>query len=1497
MESTFRAPEPFVFDGPDVAQRWSRWRKAFETYFTAAEIVKKSAEVQVAILLHSAGTEAQEIFSQFTFENENDKKDVKKVLDHFSTYCKPRKNTVYERYCFWSRGQVEDEAVDKWVKELKTISSNCEFTEEDNMIRDKIVFGYRDPKVKERMLRESMLTLTKALEICRAAESTKTQIKSMSTDGHSNRDVNSLQNNNDGQTSTSRNLICFNCTGIGHYSRDCPNGDNFPRGRRRGRGGNRGAGRGTRGSRGGARGFARGGFRAGSRGANNRAHNRSNDQHLYDVEEDDANEFTDLSTLSLSSVSVSTEAVVTEVPTNPDRRCLSEPSESELDVITSLPCPGQVTDKNEFLDLSTVLFHSVTASMEKDDFTDFSTLSLNTVTISVNSLYAAVTKRYVTFQFYESGSRGDLVNSARLKVDSGAEINVIPLKQLQELYPYMVDANGQPLKKHLTEEVKKTTLVSYGGAKIEHIGKIVLPCEYNGLKFLSSFSISDVDGPMLLGLPLGEALGIKVINTDNVQTPVREQPPSVKASEDIPENISNVHVPSAKLTSKYVPRDIPIADRPPIRCKEDLLEMYPECFVDGPDNCFPDYEYHISIEAGAKGKVHPPRRIPLETRDPMKKELERMLRRGAIMKVNEPTDYVNSVALVERPDGRMRICLDPTDMNQVIKRQHYAAAVVQDKAHLLNGSDTFTKLDLKDGYWHVKLDEESSYLTTFNTPFGRYRFLVMPFGLSVSQDIFQMKIDETYDDCEGVLGIADDINVHSKGDAQHDFNLHAAMERTRMSNLSLNFKKIELKKPSIKFFGNIYTKDGVKPDPDKVAAITDLRPPETKSELKTFLGMVNYLQQFIPNLSEHTAPLRVIEKKDTEFYWDENLQRCYDKVKKLVAADVTLAYYDRNKPVTVQTDYSKQGLGAVLLQEGRPVHYASKALVGAEPNYATIEGEMLAIVYATQKWHHYLYGRAFTVETDHKPLVAIKNKNIALAPPRIRGMLMATSGYDFQLRHKAGQEMVLPDTLSRLSSYDKSEIPDLKIGINSLVEVTDPRLKQLISDTAEDNVLQRLLQIFHKGWSSSIKSVDKDLRPYWSIRNDISYLDGLVMCGSRIIVPSASRKRALENIHEGHQGEYKCKLKAKTGVYWPGIYREIEEMVQRCATCQEYANAQPKCPMIPMDVPSHAWHTIGADLFHFKGKWFIIISDYFSKMPFVRPVGNTTAAASIKAMKNVFSENGIPFKLVSDNNPFNTSEFLAFADKYGFSVVSSSPEYPRGHGLIERHVQTVKKCMYKCDHSGQDFELAMLSLRATPLDSHLPSPAELLNGRKYRTTMPSINMDVTAQTEVRQRLEVRQTRAKERYDQHAKPKKDLEVSQPVRVYNKDSRRWDPAIVTGRADTPRSFIVQRGAGGVPLRRNRQHIKSTCEEWHSGAPPADPMDDFDPYVGEDREDILSPSVKAGVPGPSESSASPNFVISPDTVVEASGTVPSTSVEESPSRGHRYPRRERHKPLRYR
>ena len=340
------------------------------------------------------------------------------------------------------------------------------------------------------------------------------------------------------------------------------------------------------------------------------------------------------------------------------------------------------------------------------------------------------------------------------------------------------------------------------------------------------------------------------------------------------------------------------------------------------------------------------------------------------------------------------------------------------------------------------------------------------------------------------------------------------------------------------------------------------------------------------------------------------------------------------------------------------------------------------------------------------------------------------------------------------------------------------------------------------------------------------------MAGSRIIIPQLSRQQVLQEIHEGHQGETKCKLRAKSAVYWPGIYKEIQNMVGNCGACREFENAQTKCPMIAVEVPSQPWHTVGADLFQYKGRWFMLITDLYSKTPFIRPLPNTGAYASVRAMKSIFSENGIPAKVVSDNGPhFIAGEFKQFAAKWGFETVLSSPEYPQGHALIEWHIQTVKKCMHKCDASGYDFELAMLVLRATPLGSDMPSPAELLQQRRFRTTLPTYVPDPPLSDIVRQKLKERQEIAASHYNKTAKPKPELTSGQPVRLFNKANRRWEPSTITGRADTPRSYFVQRMAGGQLLRRNRVHLRSTRENFDVARHP--------PSDGEEEEE-LSPSV---------------------------------------------------------
>ena len=527
------------------------------------------------------------------------------------------------------------------------------------------------------------------------------------------------------------------------------------------------------------------------------------------------------------------------------------------------------------------------------------------------------------------------------------------------------------------------------------------------------------------------------------------------------------------------------------------------------------------------------------------------------------------------------------------------------------------------------------------------------------------------------------------------------------------------------------------------------------------------------------------------------------------------------------------------------MQFASKALVNAEEDYAPIEGEMLGVVYGIKKFHHYLYGRKFVVECDHKPLHHIHRKNLSLAPPRLRGMLRAVADYDYTIIHRPGREMVLPDALSRLSQSDKEEVLGTNVRIHELVDVSLSRLGRLQRETESDEVLQKIKTYVWSGWPASIKSLEPEIRPFWGVHNDVSIVDDLLMAGSRIIIPKSSRQEVLQEIHEGHQGETKCMLRAKTAVYWPGMYSDIKRVVGNCGACRELENAQTKCPMAITEIPAQPWHTVGVDLFQHKGKWFILVTDVYSKAPFVRPVSNTGAYASVRALKEIFSENGIPVRMISDNGThFTAGEFKRFARRWGFEMVLSSPEYPQGHALIERHIQTIKKCMSKCDISKYDFNLALLVLRSTPLGTDLPSPAELLQRRRFRTTLPTFVPSPPNAKEVQEKLQKKQADAAERYDKTAKSKPDLVEGQTVRVFRKVGRKWEPAIVTGRAATPRSYVVQRLAGGEPLRRNRVHLRTTSETFTEGVSPT--MDD-----GEEEEELVSSttnSVAGSAPVPS-------------------------------------------------
>ncbi|XP_035676225.1 uncharacterized protein K02A2.6-like [Branchiostoma floridae] len=784
---------------------------------------------------------------------------------------------------------------------------------------------------------------------------------------------------------------------------------------------------------------------------------------------------------------------------------------------------------------------------------------------------------YTTFQLKKKIGKKTTNINLRLKIDTGAQSNVMPVEHYQQIFPENMTKAGEVKAGILTPS--KTILSAYGGDKIPHLGKTTISGKHKGREVKCTFFVTKSKGPSILGLAACQQLGIITIHE------IQATPEDGKIKETVP-----------------------IKDRPAIHNKEQLIKMYPECF-DDKVGCFEE-EYHITVDPDVEPVIHPPRRVPLELREKLKKQLEEMTKKGVISEVTQPTDWVNSIVIKEKPNGKLRICLDPRDLNLALKRNHYPTPTLEEITPSLAGAKVFSKLDASNGYWNIKIDEESSLLTTFNTPYGRFKFNRLPFGLKVSQDVFQRKIDETYRGCKGAIGIADDIQVYGKTDDDHDFHLHEAMEKTRQAGIKLNASKCIIKESECKFFGMIYTAEGVKPDPEKVKAIHDIKAPQDEKELRSLLGLIQYMSAFIPKLADRTTNIRELLKEDVEYKWSASHTEDLNKIKQLISEKTTLQYYDREKPVILQVDASIKGVGAALIQDGKPIafaskalspaetryanierdsskgvgaaliqdgkpsHFASKALSPAETRYANIERELLAVVYGCEKFHTYLYGRSFEVESDHRPL----------------------------------EEMLLADALSRLSQHDKQEMDGLKVQIHHLVKVTSVKLEQIKEETSKDEELQLLAQTVTQGWPEKRKETQAIIHEYWTIRDDISVEDGVLLAGSRMIIPKSMRAEVLEMIHQGHLGIEKCILRAKSAVYWPGMYKQIEKAVAACPTCQKHKNSQQKEEMMPTEIPSRPWQTVGMDLFTTNDQWFLLLVDYYSKFPFVKSLANLKAS-------------------------------------------------------------------------------------------------------------------------------------------------------------------------------------------------------------------------------------------------------------------------------------------------
>ena len=680
----------------------------------------------------------------------------------------------------------------------------------------------------------------------------------------------------------------------------------------------------------------------------------------------------------------------------------------------------------------------------------------------------------------------------------------------------------------------------------------------------------------------------------------------------------------------------------------------------------------------------------------------------------------------------IRICGDyKIGVNPALFTAEYALPLPTDIFNRLAGCSFFSKLDLSAAYNQVTLSDAAAELTTINTPFGLFRYRVLPFGIASAPAIFQRTMDRILEGLPRAFGYLDDIVVGGTSEADHLANLERVLQRLQEHKVLLNREKCQVGLREIEYLGHQLSVKGIKPTPEKVTAIQMAPAPKDAKTLRAFLGMINYYGRFIPNISSLLAPLYRLLKKGETWSWGEEEESSFRQAKQALSADTCLMHYSPDLPLTLTCDASQVGVGVVLahrVEQGveRPIAFASRKLNAAERNYSQVEKEALAIMVGLKKFHHFLFGREYHLKTDHKPLLAIFGAGRGIPAhtvSRLNRWALLLAEYTFTLEHVDTNRMVA-DFLSRAPTQNEPPLSDVDRTINAL---TDEHLNQLpitCEQVAQginaDAVLSQVMDHVVNGWPDEREDAP-ELRQFRQVKEGLHVNRDVLMYGARVVIPKQYRRKILQELHGCHLGMVKMKALSRQHVFWPGLSQDIEGFVRDCDTCQRWGQAGAESQVQPTSWPGEPWSVLNIDLAGpIAGKMILIAADQATKWLEACIIGRPDSASIIQELRRMFATFGLPRTIVADNATyFQSAEMQDFCKKNGIRLAASSPYHPRTNGLAERNVQTVKMALAKQRDDKTSLQEALsrflLSYRMTPQTTTGSSPAELMFGRRPRT--------------------------------------------------------------------------------------------------------------------------------------------------------------------------------------
>ena len=921
----------------------------------------------------------------------------------------------------------------------------------------------------------------------------------------------------------------------------------------------------------------------------------------------------------------------------------------------------------------------------------------------------------------------NVVGSDEVKVD--VDINGTPISFTVDTASSVSIISEETYTKHFKSVLlrdSKAKLRGYTGHSIELVGEITVIAKYNGQEFQLPLLVAEGKRTSLFGRNWMERIRL---NWEEI-----------------------LHI-----------------ERKGGNSLERLLKQYKTVFADGYGEMTP-FKAHITLKDDVAPIFHKARPVPYSLREKVDKELDKQVGAGILKKV-ERSEWASPVVIVPKPDGSVRICSDyKVSINKVVEDTPYPLPTADDIFSTLAGGQAFTKIDLSNAFNQLKVDESSSQYLTINTTKGLFQPTRLPYGIKTAPLMFQNVMDQVLHGIPGVCCYIDDILITANSEAEHLHRLETVLQRLESHGIRAKHGKCSFLMSEVDYLGHKIDAIGIHPLADRVESIRNAKVPENVTELRQLLGLINYYGKFLNQLSTTLAPLHSLLRADAEWKWTTDCDAAVKTVKDQLTGDQLLIHYDPNKPLVLSCDASAYGVGAVLshmMPDGseRPIAFSSRTLTKSERNYAQLEKEAMSIIFGVKKFHKYIYGRKFSLLTDHKALTTIfgPRKGVpTLAALRLQRWSLILMAYDYDITYRRSEEHSNADFLSRAPTNVATE--NLELDVNYFTYTNDLPItaKEIGSATMKDPVLSRVKDFVMHGWPGK---VDANLEPYHRRRDELSVDQNCVLWGLRVIIPERHQSALLQQLHEDHFGIVRTKAIARNYFWFPGIDKSIEHMISACPTCQTVQHDPVKSPLMPWKYPSHPWSRVHADFAMFRNMNYLVVVDSFSKWFEVVPMKSTTASRTVEELRKLFAQHGLPEELVSDNGPqFIASEFEVFMRSNGVKHTKCAPYHPASNGQVERVVQILKTVLHKhtLDKSGvsesQRLQSFLLTYRTTPHAVTGRTPAELFLKRQLRTRLTLLKPNLMIDVQKKQEKQVNYR------DQHSSTR-EFNPMQLVRVKN------------------------------------------------------------------------------------------------------------------------------------